>query len=205
MRRSPRFQRKAASERRAELIEAAIACLAEGGLSAFTIDTICRRAGVSRGLVNHHFDGKGDLLARAYEHMMAEQTMRLNACMNEPDLSPEERLSRVIGASIGAGVSDRAHLRAWLAIWGEVATDPALQAVHRASYAAYRSTVRRAIEGVAGKRGRTVDADTVAAMLIALIDGLWLEWCLDTGVLSLEAAKAACLRVLEPHLGPLQG
>jgi TetR/AcrR family transcriptional repressor of bet genes len=201
--RTPRFARKPVAARRAELIDAAIACLAEGGLQAFTIDNLCRRAGVSRGLVNHHFAGKAELMVRAYERMLAEQAERLEACAGAPG-TPERRLVMMIDAVIGAGTADRAHLRAWLALWGEISSDLALQAVHRERYAAYRRTVRRIIADVAAARGRTVDADALAALLIALVDGLWLEWSLDAGVLTLDEAKAGCLRLLEPHLGSLQ-
>ena len=36
---------------------------------AFTIDRICREAKVSRGLINHYFKSKDDLLVAAYEAM----------------------------------------------------------------------------------------------------------------------------------------
>ena len=44
-----RFTRLAAADRRAALIEAALTCMAEGGITAFTVDRISAKAQVSRG------------------------------------------------------------------------------------------------------------------------------------------------------------
>ena len=65
------YRRKTALQRQRELIDAGIACLGDGGMNGFTIDRICRAARVSRGLVNHHFKTKEDLLLRIYAEMTA--------------------------------------------------------------------------------------------------------------------------------------
>ena len=46
-----RYVRLTPAERRSALIEAALACIAEGGIRAFTVDRICEKAQVSRGLI----------------------------------------------------------------------------------------------------------------------------------------------------------
>ena len=43
------------------------------------------------------------------------------------------------------------------------------------------------------------DADGVARQLIALIDGLWLEYCLHSAGFSLAAAKTDCYQFLRGH------
>ena len=57
------YKRKSAAERRDELIAAGIVCLGRGGMAGFTIDQICKQAGISRGLINHHFNTKDELLS----------------------------------------------------------------------------------------------------------------------------------------------
>lgn len=63
----PRFVRVEADLRRQMLVDAAIRCLAEGGIAAFTVDRISREAKVSRGLINHHFEGLDGLLVEVYK------------------------------------------------------------------------------------------------------------------------------------------
>ena len=53
-----------------------------------------------------------------------------------------------------------------------------------------------AITAEAARRGVTVDSYDVATILISLVDGLWLEQCIDQSLLSLDRAKDLCRRTL---------
>ena len=106
------YRRKTSDLRRQDLIEAGICCLGQGGISAFTIDNICKQAGVSRGLINHHFKTKDELLLCIYSSM-TEYLVR------EPlPESPIRQLELFIENSFDELSFDRSNLRAWLAIWG---------------------------------------------------------------------------------------
>ncbi|MBH1974635.1 MAG: TetR family transcriptional regulator, partial [Rhodobacteraceae bacterium] len=63
---APKFRRYTSEVRAAMLVDAGLACLAEGGITAFTVDNICRKSAASRGLIAHHFGGKDGLLAAVY-------------------------------------------------------------------------------------------------------------------------------------------
>lgn len=201
---APRFRRYEAADRKQQLIEAAIGCLAEGGIAAFTIDQVCRRAGISRGLISHHFNGKDALLAAAYD-VMTDYLDDLSAAgIAQPTDDPAAALRDTIEANFATDLNNQPTVKAWLAVWGEVAGNAQLKAVHRKRYDAYRANLTGAIAAVAKARGHKVDAGQLAMMFIALIDGLWLEWCLDPDALPQDDAKAACYALLEPHLGSLR-
>ncbi len=195
---APRFRRYTSEVRGAMLIEASLTCLARGGITAFTIDNVCREAGASRGLITHHFGSKDGLLAAvyaaAYQPMLARPAL--------PDGPPPD-LPSLIAHAFAADSFTRASLNIWLALWGEIAINPTLQAEHRKHYAAYRASMAQAIAALAAARGLTIDAGELAISVISLIDGLWLEQCIDPALLSPARALAACLRMLEPILGPL--
>lgn len=202
-RRMPRYARKQAPVRREQLIEAAIRCLGEGGMSAFTIDRICREAAVSRGLINHHFGSKDELLACVYETMTDYLVQSPKAALERADLSPGDRLRGMIEATFAEDTFDKSKLRVWLALWGQVSTNQRLHAIHQARYRQYRARLARAIEQVASDRKRDVDANRLATTLIALIDGLWLEWCLAPNLLTHGDAKIACYNLIEPCVGSI--
>src|SRR3546814_19656933 len=61
------FTRESADARRADLIEATAAVLAEHGLAGTNVRAICARAGVSPGLLRHYFCGIDDLVAATYQ------------------------------------------------------------------------------------------------------------------------------------------
>ena len=194
----PRFRRIPPEERQALLIEAGLACLARGGILAFTIDNICAEAEVSRGLITHHFKSKDGLLAAIYDTMIG----RLLAVV-EGTASTGDRIGAIIEAVFAEENANRETLRIWLALWGEIANNAALLKSHRRHYARYRAGVEQALQAVAEDRNLTVDISFTARMFISLIDGLWLEWCIDPRQMSAADAKAACYRLLEPVFGKL--
>ena len=77
------------------------------------------------------------------------------------------------------------------------------QAVHRRRYSDFRASVAKAIATESALRNRSVDADALAVMFIALSDGVWLEQAIDPTMLSPAAAREACFGLLEAYLGPL--
>ena len=70
--RKPRFERQLPQERRQALIDATIECLKRYGHEGLSIRTISAQAGVSVGLINHHFPNKDELVAAAYRHFNGE-------------------------------------------------------------------------------------------------------------------------------------
>ena len=203
-RRAPRFAREKPAVRRRLLIEAAIRCLGEGGMSGFTIDRICREAKVSRGLINHYFKSKDDLLVAAYDAMTDYLPEVLHHCPNGNPVSPINRLVALVEVSFDPEAFEPSQLKAWLTLWGEVTTNPALQALHRKRYQAYREGLVTALSAIAEQRGRKLDAKRLASKLVALIDGLWLEWYFAPDLLSADEAKAACYDLVEVELGPIE-
>jgi TetR/AcrR family transcriptional repressor of bet genes len=205
----PRFSREQAEVRRAMLIEAATRCLSQGGIGAFTVDRICKEANVSRGLINHYFDGRDGLLVEVYKYSLyasvnahiteARQRRALNTSW-----PPEEALVALVKSNFSPVYFSRANLLIWLSLWGEIAVNPRLQVAHSELYNAYRAELAEDIAAVARARGRLVDAPSLARNFIALVDGLWLEWCLDTTVVTPESAEAAGFEILEQQVGSLR-
>jgi TetR/AcrR family transcriptional regulator, transcriptional repressor of bet genes len=190
-----RFTRLSSEDRRAQLIDVGLACLADGGILHFTVDRICKTAGVSRGLILHHFGSMADMLAAVYAQLYRQTVPDLAA------LPPDSRLEALIEGVFAPKAFSRDTLAAWLALWGQIAVTPALQAEHQRQYQVYVTAVEKAIAACATARGRHVDAPALAVSLICLIDGLCLQQCMDPEVLGPDAAKAACQAFLAPHLG----
>jgi TetR/AcrR family transcriptional repressor of bet genes len=197
-----RFSRESPETRRRLLIEAAERCLAAHGIQGFTIDRICREAGVSRGLISHYFAGKDALLVAVYRSSLYGAITDRMAVAGSA-ATPTARLAAMIDVAFLPETFRRANLLVWLALWGAVATNPKLQKVHRSLYRDYRARLAEEIAAVAAERRMTLDAAALARNAIALIDGLWLEWCLDPHALTPADARAACLGLIEAQLGVL--
>jgi TetR/AcrR family transcriptional regulator, transcriptional repressor of bet genes len=190
-----RFTRLSSDDRRAQLMDVALAGLAKGGIQEFTVDRICAAAGVSRGLILHHFGSMAGLLAAVYARLYRDTTPDLTA------LPPETRIDALIEGTFAPKAFNRETLNAWVALWGQIANTPPLRDEHRRQYQAYLAQVSEAIAALAKARGKAVDALLLAKSLICLIDGLCLQHCLDPDAMPPEAAKEACWAFLAPHLG----
>lgn len=191
----PRYRRYPSETRVAMLVDAGLACLARGGITAFTVDNICREAGASRGLIAHHFGSKAGLLAAIYSAMYDRYTAVIT-----PAEQDAPSLDDLVEASFATGVFNPDSLKVWLALWGEIANSDELRTVHRQRYRELLDVFEMAIAAEAARRGRPRDARTLATLLIALIDGLWLEQAIDRAMLSRERALAATREFIETYL-----
>lgn len=187
------YRRKTAEQRKQELVAAGIACLGKGGISSFTIDNICREADVSRGLINHHFNSKEELMVQIYADMTAhlvDQTAATDA---------RERLRSIVDASFDVSSFNTSNLRAWLAVWAEVGNNDALASLHRSRYRNYSARISGALGQIALELDLDIDTTSIARQMVALIDGLWLEYCLHSEGFSLDDARRDCIDLLAAY------
>lgn len=202
----PRFSRDDPEIRRAKLISAAIRCIAEGGMSAFRVERICDEAKVSRGLLNHYFASKNDLLVAVYRTVLYDdlnfQIARVQGRSGAGGVVPAvERLSAILDGMLSPSYFEDGKPTVWLALWSEIAVNPTLKAAHRALYRDYRDALESALGEVAAARGLDVDALAMARNLIALVDGLSLERALDPEAIGLPDIRSACDDFIAVRLG----
>ena len=202
------FVREEADVRRRSLIAAAAACLAEDGPTALSVRTICRRAGVSAGLLTHYFDGIGELVVETYRHTGARVSEAISRAVAAAGDDPRARLEAYVTASLRPPVLDPDLLSTWLAFWSMVRSDPAVAAVHGEIYAEFRAGLERHLRDCWGADAGADRVRLAAIAINALVDGLWLELCLDErGPFSAEEARGLALQSLDSLLatGPLRG
>lgn len=75
----PRASATDAAETARRVLEAAREVFAADGFAAASLDDIARRAGVTRGAVYHHYDGKSGLFRAVAEQLQAEVAARVVA------------------------------------------------------------------------------------------------------------------------------
>jgi len=196
--------REAVEVRRAALIEAAVASLAARGLGAASVRDVAARAGVSPGLITHHFGSFAALLAEAYRHVAAEVDGRIEAALAAAGDDPERRFEAFLAASFQPSIVDRELLSAWLGFWGLVRRDKAAAAIHAETYGAYRARLEGLLADLARVRpgGRVTDPRLGAIGLAAMLDGLWLELCLDPETFTPAEAVRTVRAWVSGLLGP---
>lgn len=112
-------------QRRAEIAETAANLIARGGLESATVREIANASGYSKGIVEHYFDGKSELISAALAWANEQYFERADVA------TKGKRGLAALRARLGATIPNSASLRAeWkvrLVFWGIAAIDPDLQ------------------------------------------------------------------------------
>ncbi len=191
---APKFRRIARAERREALIAATLRCLRKYGHEGASVRRISAEAGVSMGLINHHFAGSASLIAAAYESLsvaLIEATCRDAAAAR--GLAPRERLGRFFAASFAPEALDPGLFRIWLVFWSMVAHAPEIRAVHQRTGEQHRAVLEALLGGLRRTPGVPPFRLTPAAVgLAALMDGLWVDLSLNPARPTAAAAVSLC-------------
>ena len=182
--------------RRHQLIEVTIDSLAEVGFVGTTLGQIASRAGVSPGLVAHYFGEKDGLLVAAFRALAQRTAQTLRARMRGV-ASPRGRIQAVIDATLAPEEFDKRTGTAWLAFWGQVLHAPGLRRIQRAYQRRMLSNLRHALASLVPQG----EAARLAAMIAAMIDGVWLRAALsDWHEADSGSARAMLTAFVEAHL-----
>lgn len=190
--------------RRVAFVEATLACLGDYGHQGATVRKIAERAGVAPGLLTHYFTGKDALVAAAYRALSERVARLFDDRIAAAGSDPLARLSAFLSASFSPPNLDPALLRIWVNFWSLVVNDPAVRAVHAETYADYRILVASLVKPVAEAAGRDVsqaELDAKAIGVSALLDGLWLELCLDPTTFDAAEGERVAREMIGAWLG----
>jgi TetR/AcrR family transcriptional repressor of bet genes len=191
---TPKFRRIARAARREALIAATLRCLRRYGHEGASVRRISAEAGVSMGLINHHFAGSASLIAAAYESLSVAliDATRQDAAAAR-DLDPQARLGRFFTASFAPEALDPGLFRIWLVFWSLVAHAPEIRAVHHRTAEDHRAVLEGLLAALRRRPGvppfRVAPA---AAGLAALMDGLWVHLSLNPARPTAAVAVSLC-------------
>jgi TetR/AcrR family transcriptional repressor of bet genes len=119
--------------------------------------------------------------------------------------SPRARMRAFLEASFCPPNLDQDALAVWVVFWGLYRHSRLIQRVQRETYRGYvrllrgmlgellaQARVPRGRGRRLGSRAARPDLRLAAIGLTALLDGLWLEWCLEPGAFRPAEAVALC-------------
>jgi TetR/AcrR family transcriptional repressor of bet genes len=184
-------QRPQHSKAQAKLIQATLDSLKEEGVDGCSVRKICERAGMAVGLINYHFGTLNDLLAAAYLEL-AFSLMDEAIAKSHSTSMPRQRLSVFIQETFSDSVMQRKILRAWVVFWGMIDRAPQIKQAHDSSNQAFRVFLEQSFTELDRVHSVKPSPRLAAIGLTAIIDGLWLEWCLSSETFSADEAAILC-------------
>jgi len=188
--------------RRQALIKATIAIIAKHGASGTTVERVARKANVSVGLMNFHFDSKERLFRETFRHLSEEYEQVWQQNLRSVGADPRARLQRMIENNFDRRIFTREKLAVWFTFW----SDAQLRDRYRAAAARVERRYIDAIEKeiatlLAGDRRDSCKAVTILQPLMAMIDGFWLQALLYPRGFIREDAVQVCLAFIDEHIG----
>lgn len=171
-----------------QLIEATIDSLAKRGYSETTMADVADGAGLSRGIVNFHFESKEKLLVATLQYMADEYAAHWRAALQKAGSEPARQLRALVAADFDRSICTKRKLAAWCAFWGEAKSRPTYQALCGARDAAYQTVFVDLCGALKEEAGYAYDPQTIALALSATLEGLWLRLMMGTEDISRETA-----------------
>lgn len=174
------FRREAPEDRRRQLAEAALRCIVRHGNAGVSARQIAMEAGVTQGLITHHFGEINELVAHAFDIMSDGMLDTVMTAVDSALPEPKARLEAFVENSFSPALFDRDVLGVWVVFWGLILHSPRMSASQKGEYTAYVVTVEKLITDYAEAEGCAIASPRLAAIgFTALMDGLWLAWCLN--------------------------
>jgi AcrR family transcriptional regulator len=168
---------------RERLIEGAISCLRVKGYARTTARDIAAASGANLASIGYHFGSKEALLNEAMIRIFEERTARLDQVTSTSgDASPLEHLATTFSSVLAMFETHRPILVAFLEAIAQSERSEELRARMAAHYRQTRTAVaQRVVAAFAGTTDELPDDPAVfASFLIATLDGLVVQWLLDS-------------------------
>lgn len=193
-----RRTKEEALETRHRILDAAEAVFQERGVGHTSLAEIAAAAGVTRGAIYWHFDNKGDLFDAMIQRVFDPLEVKLAELHANPTENPIEALRRLTLYFIDRVAHDPRYTRVLEISWhkceyvGEMAKirDRHLECGNR-----YLSVLEEGFR-LACERGfapTRLDARRAAIGLMAIVDGLVVNWTLDQKLFPLASFGPAII------------
>ena len=169
---------------REKLLHAAIVCLREKGYADTTARDLVAVSGANLASIGYHFGGKEALLneavaetTRAWARLIEEEVLTTG-----PPGASQDGMRRVLGASVDRFDAFEPYLRSFVEAFPPALRSADLRESMAGAYEDVRGAGGAMLERLAREKGVDLEPDvarTLASTIIALCDGLILQWLLD--------------------------
>jgi AcrR family transcriptional regulator len=193
-----------ATETADRILDAACEIIAEEGIDEVRIARVATRARASSGLVHHYFSTREELLEQALVHSFERAG---DDRFGDPSHPAPGTATETFGLAIREslpfpGEAEREWVL-WVELWLRAVREPDLREVAAKLYDRYRRWLATMIRAGAKSGEFTLDrdADEIADIAMALLDGAGIRVMVADPAMDVEAARALVAGSLAPLLG----
>ena len=197
---SPRTNQQLAqlrAERKEQIVRAALEVFSRKGFHATNVSDVAVKAEVSQGTIYHYFPSKDELFLAAYEFWEVQSLYEEIRHVLNVSKSPGEQL-RILARTVGERMNQAAFLLpANVEFWSHISRNEHIQKKFGRIFTKIRAAVSQIIKnGIAQGEFADVDAEQAAAIMVAVYDGLILQWLADPQSVNWETISEILIQLV---------
>jgi TetR/AcrR family fatty acid metabolism transcriptional regulator len=187
--------------RREVIVESAMRLILKNGYDRTTLDHVAAQAGVSKGLISYYFPNKDALFLAVLERILTRLRADLETCYRA-HLPARERLRLNLKNLFGSEKRARQYYTVLIDFLARAPREKEIGGYTETIYQTVLTYVEwTIIDGVRAGEFRDVDPHVAASMLVAMMEGLVLQWLFNREGVSLAEAYDMCEMFVEQNLG----
>ena len=160
-------------ERRRDIVEAALVVMAKVGYDGASVQAIAKQAGLSAGLLHHHFESKAEVLEALLLELEARVRQRAEA-LSRLERGAWGRLEAWVDAHLATGDdADPNAVGAWVWIGAEALKGGNVRGLFEVAMRRRKDELTALLKAAAADRDVPIDAAAMATTVLATVEGFY--------------------------------
>lgn len=180
----PKVSEAHMSARYDQILNAAVACFADNGFHETTMQAIGLRAGISAGAVYRYFSGKDAIIEASWRRDQEARQARYALARQQGSTRRILDYLLTVYAAQRTQPEDEPRMRLRVQLLGEALRNPGIRESQRLHLHAVVTDLREIIRRgqKQGEINPILDAEATARLLMAVVDGLYVQNAADPGL-----------------------
>jgi AcrR family transcriptional regulator len=185
-------------QRRSQIVDIAIQTIATQGFSQASLAEIAKEAGISKGVISYHFDGKEELVEEILRNLLRKPAEFVKERVSRASTSLE-KLRAYVEANFDFMRDNRVGYVALVDLWGQRGLGR--DSLNSDAYEPSRHYLAHLLEeGQTTGEMRALSVKPTASLIQGAIDGVMLQWVLDEKAIDLDVAKQEVVAMVLGHV-----
>jgi len=189
-----------ASERRSQIVKALYQCISKHGLQKSTIKKIAEEAGVQSGILHHYFKDRDEIIEEMVDAFVDDISQRylaeISRCKN-----PQARFNRAVDFLFSPYAMSDENTAFFYDCWAEGRRNKKVRKSFTRYYQRFRAGMIKLLTETGKSAGLTAaQTKRLATMIVAIQDGVSLQWDMDPGNINLKTMSRMTKRLIELYL-----
>ncbi len=183
-------------ERKAQIVEAAVAVFSRLGFERARMEDVARESGLSKGTLYLYYESKDELIGALLESVFDWGMRDLKNALASGG-SASERLRKIGGLMSGEIEKFYVLLPVWFEFYAVAARDEGVRRFMKSYFEEYREILAEIVhDGIQRGEFRQVDVEEVTVTLVSLFEGVTLLWAFDPKTVPIGSQIEASIRLL---------